>query len=280
MKVSLPFASEEVEIKLFLDALYQLCGYDLRDYNYASIARLIQALVRKNGLHCVSELIPLLAHDQYTRNSIIDDLTVNYSYMFRDPDMFARVRSDIFSYFQSFPRLTIWVAGCASGEEAYSLAILLEEADLLSRTQLYATDINDVALERAVLGQLQNPIDQSIVARYQMAQGSKNLRDYFEKNKDGLYLRKEILQKINFDKHDLVQQKGYILAHMILCRNVLIYFDRPLKSQVLSSLTKSLTTDGYLVIGKEDDISTCNPYSDFSLVSRKTGIYRKKSASH
>ena len=210
------------------------------------------------------------------RRNVIDRLTVSYSVMFRDPELFKRLKDDVLLYLQSFPRLSVWIAGCADGEEVYSLAILLAEAGLLERTQLYATDISPAALENARSGILQRPLDEDVVERYQASGGSRELRDYFSPANGQLKINSDLLQRIAFEKHDLVQQPNHVSAHLILCRNVFIYFGHDLKDRVLDKLADALMPGGFLAIGVEESISLCGAYRRFDILSRKAGLYRKK----
>lgn len=264
------------ELELLLEALYRFCDYDLRQYGRRSLMRLIQNVLAEHGLEHVSDLIPLVAHDLDFRRNVIDRLTVSYSVMFRDPELFKRLQDDVLLYLQSFPRLSVWIAGCADGEEVYSLAILLAEAGLLERTQLYATDISPGALENARSGILQRPLDEDVVERYQASGGGGELRDYFSPVGGQLKLNDQLLQRIAFEKHDLVQQPNHVSAHLILCRNVFIYFGHDLKNRVLGKLADALMPGGFLAIGVEENISLCESYRRFDILSRKAGLFRKK----
>jgi len=276
--MAVPNATDDIELDLLLEALYRFCGYDLRGYSRPSLKRLVQGLLIKHQLQHISELIPKLAHDEGLRAEIIDGLTVSYSILFRDPEMFNRVRQDVFSYLKSFPRLSIWVAGCADGEEVYSLAVLLAESGLLGRTRLYATDINQTALENAGSGILQRPLDQECVERYRASGGQGNLQEYFDQTAAGMQLKPELLKQITFTRHNLVQEACHVSAHMILCRNVFIYFDHELKERVLQKLTDALIDEGYLAIGLEENIGLCDSYARFNILSRRAGLFRKKAS--
>ncbi|MBN3564125.1 CheR family methyltransferase [Aliamphritea spongicola] len=264
------------ELELLLEALYRFCDYDLRQYGRRSLMRLIQNVLAEHGLEHVSDLIPLVAHDLAFRRNVIDRLTVSYSVMFRDPELFKRLEEDVLLYLQSFPRLSIWIAGCADGEEVYSLAILLAEAGLLERTQLYATDISPGALGNARSGILQRPLDVDVLERYKASGGRGELREYFTPLNGQLRLNDNLLQRIAFEKHDLVQQPNHVSAHLILCRNVFIYFGHELKNRVLDKLADALVPGGFLAIGVEESISLCESYRRFDILSRKAGLFRKK----
>lgn len=275
------FVSEEtkrIEVELFIEAMYRLCGYDVRKYSRPSLIRLIESLALKEKLP-ISALIPQLAHDPTFRRRVLDSLTVSYSTLFRDPVFFTRLKETIFPRLMTFPRLSIWVPGCASGEEVYSLVIALHEANLLERSQIYATDINLRALEQASSGIVRAPINSKTVERYNASGGTASLSDYFIVGKstgDRPKLRDELLERISFKRHDLIQEASFISPQLVLCRNVFIYFDRELQDHVLKLLVDSLVDGGFLATGLEESIDFCPESNRFNLMSRTAKIYQKK----
>lgn len=178
-QASLEQTTEDVEFDLFVEALFRLYGYDFRQYSRVSLLRRVQALKQRLCLQHISELIPILAHDPDCRTTILSQLTVNYSKIFRDPWVFRKILLQIFPYLESYSRLNFWVAGCAAGEEAYSLAILLSENGLLERSRVYASDISDTVLSRAASGILDQPLDADSAIRYKNSGGQYSLSDYF-----------------------------------------------------------------------------------------------------
>ena len=266
---------EDIEFDLFIQAMLRFHGYDFRQYARQSLKRRVISVMQERLLSSISALIPLLAHDPECRNDIVNGLTVNYSQLFRDPFVITKIKQEILPYLASFPRLNFWVAGCAEGEEAYSLAILLDEVNLLDRSRIYATDISEKSLAKATSGILTHKLDAETATRYQQSSGQHSLSDYFVSAYGKQKLKQRYLSRIHFEKHNLVQQPGFISAELILCRNVLIYFNRKLQKKVLSTMLPSLTDKGYLVIGQQENIDIFN--EDFQLhpIDGNAGIYQK-----
>ncbi len=264
------------ELQLVVEAVKRCCAQDFSGYSQRSIGRLINNLVHEEKLHHASELIPKLFHDDAFKAHVIDKLTVSYSQLFRDPELFLQLKQKIFPLLASYPRFSIWVAGCATGEEVYSLAIMLEEAGLLEHGQIYASDISNQALTIAASGKLKSPLNAEDEERYKASGGNANLADYFSHDKGSTLLSK-LLSRVIFQHHDLVSQPSFISAQLILCRNVFIYFNRELQNKVLSLLLSSMTSRSYLAVGIEENLNFCTDINDLELVSRKAGLYRKRS---
>ncbi len=269
-------AASHFEINLVISAIHQYCGQDFSGYSLKSIQRLLENILHDEKLTHLSELIPKIVHQEKFQRSIIDRLTVSYSQLFRDPDLFLQLKKHILPLFSSYPRISLWVAGCATGEEAYSLAILLEEAGLLEHSQIYASDISAKALAAAASGTLKFNLTELDEQRYLASGGSKSLADYFSSTPDPV-LNKRLLSRIIFERHDLANQASFISAQLVLCRNVFIYFDRDLQDKVLALLLNSMTSRGYLAVGIEESIAFCGNIEKLELVSRKAGLYQKRS---
>lgn len=270
--------TKHIETELFIEALYQLCGHDMRHYSRSSLRRLVEALALKEHTH-ISALIPMLAHDSKFKRRVLNELTVSYSTLFRDPLFFSRLKENVFPRLRTFPRLSIWVPGCASGEEVYSLAIALHEEDLLNRCQIYATDISMNALKQAQSGLVQQPINSKTVDRYNDSGGNASLSDYFFSDQYSAGHSRfdpELLEKISFKRHDLIQEANFISPQLILCRNVFIYFDSELQNNVLNKLADALVDGGYLAVGLEENIRLSDEFSKFDVVSQEAKIFQKK----
>jgi chemotaxis protein methyltransferase CheR len=267
--------TEQLELELFLEALSRLHHYDLKHYSRTSLMRRVKALVIEQKLDSISALIPLLFNVADFKQHVINYLMVNVSSLFRDPHVFAELKQSVFPYLESFPRLSIWVAGCAEGLEAYSLAILLEEAGLLDRAHIFATDISSKVLKQAESGVLSTPLNSDDVTRYNESLGSASLSDYFIKAYGKQKLKQTLLSKITFENHDLSQQAPFLSAQLILCRNVLIYFDKELKKHVLNLLSESLDDTGHLVIGTKESIQYLDLAEEFVIISYDARIYKK-----
>lgn len=270
-----PNEKEDIELDLFLQALYRFLGYDFRHYARNSIKRQVKALVISRSLLNISTLIPLLAYDTDFQAEIISELTVSYSTLFRDPFVYKQLQQTVFPYLASFPRITLWIAGCANGEEAYSIAILLHEAGLLKRTRIYASDISQKALDSAASGILERPLDAETATRYRLSSGQHSLLEYFNSAYGKHKLKQSFLSKIHFEKHNLIQQPSFISAELILCRNVLIYFNPKFQQQAVSNLMSALFDKGYLIIGTQETMDGIAKTTELETIDRDAGIYQK-----
>ncbi len=268
-------AIENIEFDLFLEALRRLHGSDLTLYSRESLMRRVKHLMLEQKLDSISQLIPLLASDKRFCEYAISVLMVNVSSLFRDPHVFSQLKHLVFPYLESFPRLTIWVAGCAEGLEAYSLAILLAEENLLGRTRIFASDINSRALKQAASGVLSKPLDTDDVMRYNESRGTASLSDYFTTAYGKQKLKQELLSKITFEHHDLAQQPAFLSAQLVLCRNVLIYFKKELKGRVINVLSNSLENNGHLVIGTKESLDFLETQDSYNLLDSSARIYKK-----
>ncbi|KGJ93949.1 CheR family methyltransferase [Colwellia psychrerythraea] len=267
---------ENKELELFIAATKSFSNYDLSGYAKASLKRRVKQLVIEYGLTSISELIPQLAHQPKKARKIINDLTVNVSEMFRDPHSFLVLKESVISYLASFPRLDIWIAGCACGEEAYSLAIILEECNLLKNTQIFATDINTDALEQAQSGVLIHNLSKEDARRYQVAGGIYSLSKYFSSAYGKQKISQHLLDHIHFTHHNLCQDRVFCSAHLVLCRNVMIYFDLELQNKVLQLLYDSTINNGYLVIGTKECLDESTIANHLTVVDRQSRIYQRK----
>lgn len=266
--------SKHLQTELFIRAVREVYGLDFSNYARPSLLRRIERLQNKEHIRTIAELIPPLFTDADFRKRVVATLTVSVSELFRDPGMYRHIKQDIFPYLATFPKLTIWVAGCARGEEAYSLAIMLEEAKLLSRTTIYATDIAPQVLEQARSGVLFEAISRDDVQRYQAAGGQASLLDYFTTAHKMSKLHDRYLRHIYFQEHDLVNEAPLVSPNVIFCRNVLIYFNRSLQAQVLSQFDQALPNKGYLIIGPKESLDE-QFASRYDLIDREYNIWRK-----
>ncbi len=264
------------ELMLFIDAIRQHCGYNLSQYASNSLRRLVKTLTNGEGVTGVADLIEMLRCNPQFRYRVMDYLTVSYSQLFRDPLFFLQLKQAVFPFLESYPRLSIWVAGCANGEEAYSMAIALQEAGLLQKSQIYATDISHSALQHARSGMLLNSLNQEAATRYHKSGGQADLSEYFDSSQHGEKLKQGLLGKISFEHHDLTQQHGFISPQLVLCRNVLIYFKIELQNKVFSLLSESVVEGGFLAIDPEGNSSLYHDYKQFEILSLKAGLLRKK----
>ncbi|KOR33373.1 chemotaxis protein CheR [Achromatium sp. WMS3] len=265
---------ECIEINLFLEALYQRHGYDFHHYAKASIKRRIQALAKAYEYTNIADLIPRILHDETFLTATIARLSVPVTEMFRDPSVFKALRELVLPHLCSYHRLQIWQAGCSTGEEVYSLAILLEEEGLLKRTQIYATDINDIALHQAEDGIF--PIAQlkRYERNYMAAGGKRKFSDYYITNEKFFRINQDLRKHIVFAHHNLVSDGVFCEVQLVLCRNVLIYFDTNLQRRVLNLFHTSLARQGYLCLGTHESLRAIETANLFKIVDFKNMIFR------
>jgi chemotaxis protein methyltransferase CheR len=267
---------QQIEINLLLEAIYQRYGYDFRQYNQASIKRRLLHHLAKTEFQTMSDLIPAILYDQATFKSLIFDLSVTVTEMFRDPWFFLALRQKVLPFLKTFPFINVWQAGCATGEEVYSLAILLQEEGLYDRTRIYATDFNDVALEKAKARIYPLERIKEYSTSYQKAGGQKSLADYYQARYQSTILHASLQDNITFANHNLATDGVFAEMHLILCRNVLIYFDRTLQNRVLSTFRDSLRYNGFLCLGSKETVQFSNIQEDFVEFAAKEKIYQCK----
>jgi chemotaxis protein methyltransferase CheR len=267
---------EQTEINSLLDTIYQCYGYDFKQYNQASLKRRLEYHLAKTEFRTISALIPEIVKNRTAFKSLIFDISVTVTEMFRDPWFFETLREKVFPFLRTFPFINVWQAGCATGEEVYSLAILLKEEGLYERTRIYATDFNDTALERAKARIY--PLDRikEYSVNYQKAGGQKSLADYYRARYHSIILDTSLLDNITFANHNLATDGVFAEMHLILCRNVLIYFDRNLQNRVLSIFRDSLCYNGFLCLGSKETIQFSTVQPNFVEFAAKERIYQCK----
>jgi chemotaxis protein methyltransferase CheR len=269
---------QDTEIHLFLEAMMLRHGYDFRNYAKASLKRRILALAQAERCRTVSDLIPRLLRDRDFLPTVLARLSVPVTGMFRDPMVFQALRRDVLPLLDSYPRIAIWQAGCATGEECTSLCILLKETGLLRKAQIYATDINDDALAKAEEGVYPTRLVAESEASYRKAGGTAALADYFDRSSDRSRVIDEIRGHIVFAHHNLVADGVFCEVHLILCRNVLIYFDRTLQSRVTSLFHDSLVRGGYLCLGNRETLKFSDTAEQFRTIHGDCRIFKKMGA--
>lgn len=243
-----------VEVRLFLEGLFLQYGYDFREYASASMNRRLQNLLMKSGLQSLIDLLKLVLQSREKFLEILPELTINTTEFFRDPLFFKALKSEVFPILKTYPSINIWVAGCSSGEEVISLSILLHEADLLHRTTIYATDISPAILKRAKEGIYATDTIQLFNRNYVAAGGARSPSEYYTADYGLVRMDPFLKQSVVFSEHNLASDSHFIDCHLILCRNVLIYFNRELQNRVLELLAHSLVHRGILAIGPKESI--------------------------
>ncbi|MBF0109500.1 MAG: protein-glutamate O-methyltransferase CheR [Magnetococcales bacterium] len=266
---------EEIEINLLLDALYLRYGYDFRDYDRGALKKRIHACLSQCTFHHVSEIIPRLLHHGEFLTRLVHALSINTTAMFRDPQTFAILRTTVFPVLASFPFINIWHAGCATGEEVYSLAILLHEAKLLRNARIYATDLDDEALSKAREGVYPFERLEEFEEGYRQAGGVHSLRDYCTLGYGLFRFEDWLRQNMIFANHNLVTDGVFAEIHLLLCRNVLIYFNPELRERALGLFRDSLGRGGFLCLGGSEYLPRPGWEHCFQTLAMKERIFRK-----
>lgn len=267
-------ALEDIEIELFVRALKLRHGYDFTQYAPASLKRRVLQLVHAQQAGNVSTLTSRVLHEAGFLQVVLEGLSVPVSEMFRDPDVFGALREQVLPLLASYPQINIWQAGCAHGQEVYSLAILLEEAGLYDRTQIYATDFNDAALRQAQEGIYPSKDAQLWSRNYLAAGGSHTLADYYSARYELIKLDQRLRRNVIFANHNLVTDEVFCEAHLVLCRNVLIYFSDALQDRTLALFRDSLVRGGFLCLGTRESLDFAPSAGDFTPVDAARRIYR------
>jgi len=245
---------ETLELDLFLEGVYRHHGYDFRGYARSSLRRRLSNIMRNEGVTTISALQDRVLHDRATWDRCLQGISVNVSAMFRDPAFFLTFRRVAVPMLRTYPFIRIWQAGASLGEEAYSLAILLLEEGLYDRSLIYATDINDAALRQARDGIYPTDLMQRYTQNYMAAGGTRSFSEYYTARYDFAILRPALRDNIVFSQHNLVSDGPFNEFNVVLCRNVMIYFTRPLQDQALNLLHSSLGKFGILGLGAGESL--------------------------
>ncbi len=267
---------EQVEINLVLDAVVQRYGYDFSNYARASIERRVRSLCRANGYRYLSEILPDLLRDASFLEKIIREFSVTVTDMFRDPFVYQSIREQVVPMLKTYPYIKVWVAGCATGKEAYSIAILLMEEGLYDRAIVYGTDFNDIALEQAKKGVYSLERLERFCANYKEGGGKAALTDYFTLTDKSCIVKDEVKKNITFANHNLVTDNVFGEMHLILCRNVLIYFNKILQRRVLNIFRDSLVFDGFFCLGSKESLKFSGLEEELKVIDEEARVYQKK----
>ena len=249
-----PSGIEEFEIDLLLEAVYRIRGFDFRDYARASLRRRIQNRLRAEKADTMTCLLARAVHDASCMDRLVAGLSVNVSTMFRHPHFFRALREQVFPLLRTWPYIRIWQAGCSMGEEVYSVAIMLAEDGLIGRCRIYATDINETVLQRAREGIYPLELMQQCTQNYIQAGGTRSFSEYYTAAYDNAIFTPVLREQVVFAKHNLVTDATFNEFNLILCRNVLIYFNRALQDRVHRLLYDSLANFGVLGLGARETL--------------------------
>jgi chemotaxis protein methyltransferase CheR len=266
---------ERIEVQLLLEAIYQHYGFDFRGYALGSLKRRLWRRAYGEKLETLSALQDRVLHDPAVMERLLLDLSINVTAMFRDPTFFRAFREKVVPLLRTYPFLRIWAAGCSTGEETYSLAILLKEEGLYERTRIYATDINDRVLERAQAGRFPLEKMREYTENYLRAGGTEEFSSYYSADGDMASFRSELREQIVFAQHNLVSDAPFNEFNVIVCRNVMIYFGKTLQDRVHELFYDSLETLGILAMGHKESIRFTRNEERYEALDQQEKLYRK-----
>lgn len=269
-------AIEDAELDIIISDLQEIHGYDFRDYSRASLKRQVNRLFVRDKFPSFAEMRYRLKTDKTYFRYFVEGITVNVTEMFRDADYYRYLREHIIPTLGTYPFIRIWVAGCSSGEEAYSIAILLKEANLLHKTLIYATDINPAVLEQARQGLFNLKNMKRYSENYIQTGGTGEFSSYYTAHYHYAKLNKELTKRIIFSQHNLVSDGSFNEFQLITCRNVLIYFNAPLQTKVFNLFDNSLARLGYLALGTKETLLFSAIANRYKQVRLDMKIWRKQ----
>ena len=266
---------EDVEIDCLLEAVYRYYGFDFRQYARPSLRRRLWRRADLERVGTISALQERLLHDRACMERLLLDLSINVTAMFRDPTFFLAFRRIVVPLLRTYPFIRIWNAGCSTGEETHSLAIVLAEEGLLERTRIYATDINESVLVRAKEGVF--PLDQmrAYTENYQAAGGTRAFSEYYTAGYEGARFDRSLTDGVVFSRHNLASDGSFNEFHAIICRNVMIYFDAELQDRVHNLFYESLVRFGLLCLGQKESITFTSHADDYKVIDAADRIFRK-----
>jgi chemotaxis protein methyltransferase CheR len=263
----------DLEIRLLLEGVWSYYGYDFRDYSLSSIRRRVRLFMEDEGLSTVTSVQDRVLHDTLTLRRFLRALSVNVTAMFRDPSFYRALRELVVPVLRTYPAVRIWHAGCATGEEVYSVAILLQEEGLYDRCRLYATDINEAVLRQAERGELPLSTMRENTRNYLGAGGGQGFARWYKTRDDRAVLDPALRRNISFAQHNLATDGSFNEFHLVICRNVLIYFNRSLQERVHRLLYQSLIRFGFLGLGLKETARFTPHEAHYEELSER--LYRK-----
>lgn len=268
--------TNNIEVELLLEAIFKKYGYDFRNYAQASLKRRIQGFLTKANVNYISELIPKILYQPKIFQLLLNEFSIQVTDMFRDANLFKELRIKVLPYLKTYPYFKIWHAGCSTGEEVYSLAIMLKEEGIYDRATIFATDFNDNAVQKASDGIYPLENIKKYSENYIAAGCTKSFSDYYHAGYESAIISPSLKEKITFANHNLVTDGSFGEMNLVICRNVLIYFDKELQNKVLDLFKQSLLHKGFLVLGSKETIAFSNSSKDFDVITEKEKIYQKK----
>jgi chemotaxis protein methyltransferase CheR len=267
--------TEALELQLLLEGVYRQYGFDFREYAPASLKRRVWRRVQAEEAGSITGLLERVLHDADVMERLLLDLSINVTSMFRDPTFYTAFRAQVVPVLRTYPFTRIWIAGCSTGEEVYSLSILLHEEEIYDRARIYATDINEAVLERAREGVFPLEKMKEYTENYIRAGGKRSFSEYYLAKYEGALFDRALTDNVVWAPHNLVQDRSFNTFNAILCRNVMIYFDRALQSRVHHLFHESLERFGVLALGHKESIRFTGLESSYEEINTQERLYRK-----
>jgi chemotaxis methyl-accepting protein methylase len=273
--LSVPNELQEIEINLLLEGLYQMYGYDFRGYVRGSIGRRVINRMKAERLLTITALLEKVLHEPGVLERLLNDFSIRMTEMYRDPSFFAAFRNEVVPLLRELPEIRIWHAGCATGEEVYSMAILMQEEGLSGKTRIYATDMNEKALKAAQKGAFPLKKMQQYTKNYLKSGGKMAFSEYYTTDHQFAYFSPNLTENLTFAQHNLVSDSSFNEFHVILCRNVMIYFDNTLQQQVHRLFYDSLADGGFIGLGSKESLLGMPKGMKYGEFNPCEKIYRK-----
>ncbi|MGB0835463.1 MAG: CheR family methyltransferase [Psychrobium sp.] len=275
-RASLSTDNDDIEYQLVLHAIRLKHGHNFDDYAQKSLKRRLEYHVEKHDFESLTDMIKPIVHDDAFFENLLNTVSVPVTEMFRDPQFFKTLREKVLPLLKTYPSVNIWHAGCATGEEVYSMAIMLEEEGLYDNCHIYATDFNANSLRIAQEGIYSYARMQKYTENYYLAGGKRSFSEYYDSHEDGIKMDEALSRNVTFAKHNLASDSVFGQFNLILCRNVLIYFGKPLQEKVFSLFSESILPLGYLCLGSHESLDYSRALTRYETVFDKHKVYRKK----
>ncbi len=269
-------SNTEALLEDILQAIYQKYGYDFRQYSQAHIRRRVMNRMAISGVASFSDVKLKVLNDEIFAAALLQDLSITVTEMFRDAGFYKSLRENIIPILKTYPFIKVWHAGCSSGEEAYSVAIILQEEGLYDRTTIYATDFNQKVLNKAKEGIFSNELIKEYTLNYQLSGGKEPFSNYYTSDYGHAIMKQSLKRNIVWSNHNLVTDSVFAEVHLVLCRNVLIYFDRDLQNKVQRLFFNSLINGGILCLGAKESLRFTDLFSQYTELDKQHRIFKKK----
>ena len=266
---------EDIEVSLLFDGVYRVYGFDFREYSRASIKRRLLELMQAEKLETISAYQDRLLHDHASVDRLLLGLSVHATAMFRDPSFYQTFRTKVVPLLKTYPTVQIWIAGCSTGEEVYSLAILLKEEGIYERCRIYATDISQSVLRKAKDGIFPLSAMREYTNNYHLALGAQEFSDYYTARYDRVIFSSNLSKNVVFSQHNLATDGSFNEFQVILCRNVMIYFNKNLQERVHNLLYDSLSIFGVFGLGNKESLKLTPRAAAYEHLNGEDKLYRK-----